>query len=475
MSELENATRRQYIQNTNTAGTRTGDPAANLAEGEIAIVDRAGKIITVGGANPYTGNALQKEIAIVQKLDGSIDYSPWFKTSDIEVLSKEAYKAPDQQVLVLGVAGTVGRNPVWTAAETYRMSVEFEDRTRVAANRNPERYFVSTLATTSQADKLALFSDFLAQLQADNYCKKFCRAYLTANGSFVASTTAGANANSTYAFTKGSKTVTVTILGTATVGNSVIADAWWKISNNPQTNLISGAPVASSPVYKIVAASNASQVYTLTLDRPYEGETQTLTLGANAVATQITVIAAANTATVTEFGIGIVGLRQPFGERIGRHIVRVYANLGVDDINRGIRTLTESSSSTSIQEADYGAGAWETIFDMERQSMFANGSQNHGECIRIRPAFRTLENGAYSLFSIFVNSKTQRAMYTTGVAPLAMHIAINAGAGAGFETSDTTMVYFNTVLGLIAVAEKIVPDSTAWNAAYTSGGVTIAS
>ncbi|NBO98802.1 MAG: hypothetical protein EBU90_01570 [Proteobacteria bacterium] len=473
MSELENAVRRLYIQNTNTAGTRTGDPFANLADGEIAIVDRANKIITLaGGANPYTGNSNQKEIAIVQKLNGSLDYSPWFRTSDIEVLSKEAYKAPDQHVLVLGRYSTFGRNPVWAADETYRMSVEFEDRTRVAANRNPERYFISTLSTNDQAGKLALFSDFLAQVQADNYCKKFCRAYLTANGTFVASTTAGTT-GTTYAFTKGSKDVVVTIGGTETTGNSVILNAWWKVSNNPQTNLISGAPVASSPVYKVAAVSNSGQVYTVTLDRVYEGETQTISAATTAVVTQITVIAAANTAIVTEFGIGLVGLRQPFGERIGRHIVRLYANLALDEVNRAIRTAAQTSSSASIQEADYGAGAWETIFDMERQSMFANGSMNHGESIRIRPPFRTVESNTYSLFSIFVMSQLQRSLYTSGNAPIAIHIAINS-SGA-FDESSTTMLYFNTILGLIAVAEKKVPDSTAWNASYINGGVTIAS
>ena len=481
MSEQANAVIRQYIQNTNTATTRTGNPIS-LAEGDCAIVDRRGQIITTGGgANDYTGNANQKEIAIVQKLDGSLEFSPYFNTSDIVNITKEAYHVPHQNVIVVGAYGTVGSNPTFVAGNQYRLSLEFEDVQRSRVNKNPERFFLEQLSTADQAGELSMFQGFIEQINKDLYCDKFCRASLTGNGTFVASTTAGSSGTTTYAFTKGSKNVVVTFGGTPALGNAVVADSWLKISNDPQTNLISGAPVASSPIYKVVSIVNASPIFTIVLDRVYEGETQTITKATTAVATEFTVMlkAAAEHATtgITEFGIRLVGLRQAFGERIGRHIVSMRALLGKDEISRAMRSSADLSATTTIQEADYGAGAWETIFDLERMTMFSNGSRNHNESIVLRPDFRTSKTGEYSIFSLFVNKKTQRALYTEGNSPIALHIAVNAGAGTSFTSggATTSIVHFNTLLGLIAVEEKLVNDSTAWNETYLNGGVSIAS
>ncbi len=175
------------------------------------------------------------------------------------------------------------------------------------------------------------------------------------------------SAGTAIAVTKGSATITGT-------GMTVLAaNNWIRIANNQplsgaSTNInrpTAAATAANGVLYKILAASATS----ITLDRPYTGETQTgLTFS--------TLFHTVESALSTNLGIRLIGVTNPNIANYPKYPNFIYDFTGLDNLENATIYDNPASGVTGFRGFTTGSGTTNQLLDLEKRAIVFSGGQS---------------------------------------------------------------------------------------------------
>jgi hypothetical protein len=333
------------------AGTLVTD--ANLPKGAIAVVDMGNRFLTAAAYAALTSTA---KFRILQGKGAgkAMMKSPELTKGNVTITSA-AHKAAVQQVTTIGYNGTTGALPV---ANDTAFHIKLRKNDNDAANRSqPMSLFAGPVKTdasgTQEELALALAKSFNKNFY-DEPANGYAKAELICSNAGAVTTAA----TGTLTATNGSVTVTGT---GATILTEFSAGDYVRFGT-----------ALTSPVYKVVTATDNGATGTLVLDRPYTGATGTFVAGA---AHYITAAGAA----AANFGIVITGVEAPFDVNKFRNY---YANRF---------TVSFSDESTLIshtQGARNGNGVWQQVALDEYMSY---GFEGQNEMLAVPATMRDQE------------------------------------------------------------------------------------
>lgn len=274
---------------TNVTGSTTTYEAfaANALEGEIGIFKASDN-------SRYTGAiTVGDEIYIAQKRAGGkngkllIVKTPSFVAS-AKVATRSAYTAPTKQITTFGFNGTDGSLNLPTMVKDEDLSIALKETTAGIVPHQTTYNYSGTVGTDLSPYKalLQIVNRLNDELKPESGVRTF-RGDLLYNA--AASSTNSGNLFATsgtlsIVFTKNSKTFTIGHNATTATYNLAVGD-FLRIDNETAEgttfNTIVGAPGLADPVYRVTSigtfSAGGNGSITVTLDREYQGETQTIT------------------------------------------------------------------------------------------------------------------------------------------------------------------------------------------------------
>lgn len=293
----------------------------NAPEGEIGVFLEAGTVRT-------TLLTAGVKFFIAQKKDGLITKTPILDFADLIGKRRTAYDAPVKQVSTVGYNGTSGDVGIdltgasATAPKGFGISI----RETTPGNQPFPVQEAFVAITSASYDEYTLLADLCRQLNADFDYKqqmpdRFVKAEITANGALTEHV-------EDATVTNGS--VTVTYAGNVTIATGA---------------LVSYRGV----IYKVKTGVTAGT--SITLDRPYQGDTETIDVSAT------TDLAAtmAYTSGTTLLGLKLTSLR------FESHFVV---------------TVTDGLANAPLATATawkLGAGSYDSILALEQEQLFFDG------------------------------------------------------------------------------------------------------
>lgn len=354
---------------------------ANAVEGEIGIFLASGAVKT-------TALAAGEEFFIAQKKDGEITKTPIIKFNEIFSKRKTAYDAPARKVMTVGYNATAGDIQLDFTGASATSPKEFGLAVRETTPGNqpfPVQEGYVTV-TSSTADEYTQLAKLVAQLNFDFDYEKtspdgFVKAEIIANG----------------ALTELLQNLTV-------VNGSNVVTAAASITINSGT-LIS----IRKTIYKVVTGGTGTS---FVLDRPYQGASETIAVGA----TVDEAATMAYTSGTTALGIRLTGLRDEV------HFVVTPTG------------LIAEAPITTLTAWKQGAGSGESIVELEKEGVIFQGvgstvnaafKEDYGQ-----PKLFASLTGTYDQYFIDI----QTVLRPSAAAPLAenrsierIHIAVPSG------------------------------------------------
>jgi hypothetical protein len=243
----------------------TGTAALNLESliTEAAATDTAGKVLYSG----FDDTAANRTIRIAQ--GGTFPVSTGsFDRFGVTKITRQAYVAPVKEVSFVGfngVSGSLGLPTITAGSEAAIIAVQKEGTTKDQM-REQENYSTGgLLASTAAYD---ILSPIVTNINTQQGLSKSHTAFVVSNGSYTNTTTTG-----NVTVTKGSTLVSFTAIPAA--GWAAAVGQFISINNTAAgvTTINAAATNVNGVVYKIVSISGND----VTLDRPYEGTTATIT------------------------------------------------------------------------------------------------------------------------------------------------------------------------------------------------------
>lgn len=290
----------------------------NAPEGEMGVFLASGSLQT-------TALASGDQFFIAQKRDGLIHKTPILNWSDVYSARFTAYIAPVKQVYTLGYNGTA-LTTLGLSFATVPAEFSFVARNTTPGNQPfpvQEGYGVAVATTDDQYTRVAqAVAQFNEDFDYENTAPdRFAKAEIVSNGSL---TTTSVNCT------------VIQYSRTVTFASSVSIAAGVFLS-------IAGT------IYKVT--TGVSSGLTLTIDRPYQGASATLTAGSGAS----NIATAAYTSGTTLLGIKITGLT-------------VDDHFTVAALGNMANATTEATTSWKL-----GSGSFAQVSEMEKEQRFFNG------------------------------------------------------------------------------------------------------
>lgn len=292
----------------------------NAAEGEIGIFLEAGTAKT-------TALAAGEKFFIAQKRDGEIFKTPVIPFNDIYAKRKTAYSAPARKVMTVGYNGTAGDVSISFTGASSTSPLEFGLSVRETTPGN-QPFPVQegrVLVTSATADEYTVIAQIVSILNAAvDYERtepdRFVKAEIISNGALTELT-------QNLTVRNGSPFITAAASITIATGTLVS---------------IRGT------IYKVAVGGTGTS---FTLDRPYQGATETIAVGS----TVDQAATMAYTSGTTLLGIKLTGL---YDET--HFTVTVETGLS----NAPVATATEWA---------LGAGSGLSIVELEKEARFFHG------------------------------------------------------------------------------------------------------
>lgn len=299
---------------------------ANAPDGEVGVFLESGAVRTT------LLTSTVNKFFIAQKRDGLVNKTPILDFNDIFRKVQTDYVAPVKQVSTIGYNGTSGDLGFnfTTASSTNTLTYGITVRETTPGNQPfPVQEGYATV-NSSTADEYTVLAAIVSQLNADfdyqgNYPDRFVKAEILSNGAITEFA-----ATSDPTVTNGS--VTVTFAANVTVATGALV-------------IFRGA------VYKAALGVTAGQV--ITLDRPYQGATETIDVDAT--------VDLAGTMAYTS-GTNLLGVRLTAIE-FESHFKVVGADLNSADTVTAITAWKlGSGAGTQIAELEATEGAiWDGV------------------------------------------------------------------------------------------------------------------
>lgn len=339
-----------------TSATRS----ENLLSGEIGIANVYGAVLTSG-----TGLT---QFMIHQ--GGSTRVTDVIKTDEIIGVSAKAYAAATEQVDFIGYNGTSGAITATNSNDYFiRLNFPFGSRGQEFPQQNWIMAYYQSDASATQnevADELA----FLLNADARKRFERDVKAEVICDHAGAAIT----GAPTSYTFVKDS--VTVSYAGTD-ASNTVVGDY-----------LRVGGTTTAFPVYKIAAIDTTAN--TVTLDKPFAGDSATVLVASMEVIT-------AAQAAAANCGIKLTGIARKFALKQGIRYrkARWIATL------QGFGTTTVTNSVRSF----LGSGTYEQVAEEDQfgDSIFGNKYSRIDP--RYQPNLYAEVGGTYGIVTITWESK----------------------------------------------------------------------
>ena len=340
---MSNLLRVSEVFVTNTEGANTGTSVANIAVGDVLILNEAGTALT-GTGNTVTSAANNGIIKFALGITDANGNPTALISNPIDLRYKRitrvtvaGYSAPTEELMTFGYAGS-GTSTIPTPANSteYMLNILIQDDQRAHGNKPSKQTY--TYATSSSATAAELTFGMIKQVQSSVYnasTNSYVLAWALTNGTYVALTN---NASVTYL----GNTITSTAHG-LTVGQLVRI----------------GGTAATTPVYKVATVVDAN---TFTIEGLYMGASGTI-LAANILG---------NTVAPTLYGFQLQGRNLNLNNRFYySEYQKVYfsAGLGLAE-NLGSTPLIAPVITTPAYE---GVGYWQIVRDMELASLGYEG------------------------------------------------------------------------------------------------------
>lgn len=350
----------QYIANATNGATDTVTLAKDIAVNSLALVRSS-----TGAVQESDMTAQTDKFYIVNKLaDGTLLKSPEFYMTKATITS-QVYSAPVEQLSYWGynASTTVGGLGTITSGNVYALHVELIT-TAPSANNSAEIKTIVHKATAATEYNVA--NGLLT-----NFYKTFAReAYPMIKAELVSSATTAASTGGVFSVYNGSDVCYVVESAGAQ------ADAGEYTGNN---DFVVGdfirfghATTKTYPVYRITALSGTTAAYYVTLDRPYQGTTDT------ALAAASVGIMASATGLAGTFGIQLTGLdrfaTKPF-RPVSDYYSKVRFEVGSDDFD-------STATFTTVTQASEGAGSY---YEVAQDEVYAAANEYAGRYIEAYP------------------------------------------------------------------------------------------
>jgi hypothetical protein len=296
---------------------------ANAVEGEIGV-------FLANNSLKSTALSAGDLFFIAQKRDGIINKTPLLNWSDLYRKGKTDYSAPTRQVTHIGYNGSSGDIgfDFTGASASNPIDAGIEVRETTPGNQPFPVQEGRAVVTSATADEYTVLAQIVSQINEDfDYENaapdRFVKAEIVANGAITEFA-----ATSDPTVTNGS--VTVTFAANVTVATGALV-------------IFRGA------VYKAAVGVTTGQV--ITLDRPYQGVTETIDV--DSTVDQAGVMA--YTSGTTLLGVKLTGLRDE-----SHFVVTVNGNIGGAPITK----------STPWSK---GSGSGAEIVELEKEAFFFDG------------------------------------------------------------------------------------------------------
>ncbi len=377
-----------YGASKSNSAARKALSAADLADGAVGLFGLCndGKtrlIVTAASSNQNTTTDQTTTVAtFTAGTDATFGGKKFFwavGTSDSCLTTNPVeYKASMDSIATRGVENVlplrqlsyVGYNPVdavgtlnlptVVVGDSISLGVQFTYP--VESIYNVKNYDAGLLTTDSAYEQLrklvaAINNDTTGILQAD---------IVGAVGTPVVIADAAANRT----FTKGSTTITL-----GGVATTIIPGDWIRIQNlqplsgaSTGINTITAAATAANGVlYKVTAKNGTTSI---TLDRPYTGETQTIAIGVfNASVIR-------ETALSTSLGIRLIGVVNPNIAAYPKYVNFIYDFTGLDNLENATIYDNPANGVTGFRGVTSGSGTTNQLLDLEKRAVVFSGGQS---------------------------------------------------------------------------------------------------
>jgi hypothetical protein len=372
----------------------TATRAENLLDGEVAITNVFGQVLTSG-----TG---VKKIMIHQ--GGSTRVTDVITAADVVNVKTKGYAAATEQVDFIGYNGTAGSIVVANSNDYFvRLQFPFGDRGQEFPQQNFIFAHYLSDATATQAEIAKNLANVMNADARKRY-ERDLRVELICDNAGVAVT--GAPTNLT--FTQDSKTV----VWTGTDPTNIVAGVWLRV----------GGTTTASPVYEVASIDAASN--TLQLVTPFVGATATV-LVAN-----VEMITAA-LADAAAFGMKLIGIPRKFRLKEG---VRYRKAKWIPTIQGFGSTLITRSVASFLGSGVYEQVAEEDLFG---DIIFGNGYSRVD--VRFQPNLYAEVGGQYGCVTIVWDDKTNHTIGPNSISRKSARIFFNNQASAQAVEFLTTL------------------------------------
>lgn len=304
---------------------------ANAPEGEIGVFNAAGTVRT-------TLLTATDEFFIAQKRDGFVNKTPNILFGDLFRKKYSAYDAPVKQIATVGyngTAGTFGFN--FTAAgpttpQTYQISVR---ETTPGNQPFPVQEAYTVVRSTTQ-DQYTALASLVSQLNGDyDYERtqpdKFVIAEILSNG-----------------------------VKTNLTNGAVVVNLSYSVTSTAHAQAVGALIELRDVVYKVAAVPDAN---TITLDRPYQGVSETIGAGANAASIAYT------------SGTTLLGVRLTAVEFESHFVVAPFTGLVNDTVTAITAWKLGIGSGTSVRALEQEG----IIFDGVGSTVNAAFKEDYGQ------------------------------------------------------------------------------------------------
>jgi len=438
---------------SNSSSGNTSSSLEAIATDDILVLDAKGQIIDI---TSFSATENYGTIKIAQGVSaGNAIYSDPINTRKIKKISITNYVAPTELVYQIGTS--TGLFPAAPKSATdYFLDIISKTRNNMAPQ-HPRRTFYQTTGTVSGTrldDDYALALNFVNQINSDGDASKDVIANIVGTGHTVQAIgyTIGTGTNNlVIKVTNNSKVVTISIAAKSGVTPAVTGlavDNFLCFDNlntytasTHVTNNMTALPVAGDPIYKIVSitpipttgAADGALLVTITLDRPYQGITQTLTssiASANSVSGLSADYVRKVTGTTSAYNITIKGKLVTNTIYANTTTINDYlkANFDVtcyEDTNNTMTNSTNSAVKTVVQGLGMGIGWYEQVRALETEMQGNMGIVARTDFYHVVPTYITSPTSDYSLISITHDSE------------------IGVGLGNANQDQHTTVIAIN--------------------------------
>lgn len=374
----------KYGASKSDAATRTATSAADLADGSVGLFGLCndGKtrlIVTAAGSNAATTVTVATFTAGIDATYGGKKFYWAVGTTDSCLTTNPVeYKASmdsvatrsKENVLPLRQLSYVGYNPVDAIGTLNLSTAVLNDSISLGVNYtypvesiyNVKNYNTGLIVGDSVYEQIrklvaAINSDSPAILQAD---------IVGAAGTQVAVADSAANRT----FTKGSPIVTL-----GGVATTIIAGDWIRVQNlQPLSGASTGintltaaATAANSVLYKVASKTGTTSI---TLDRPYTGETQTVNI------TTFNASVIRETALSTNLGIRLIGVTNPYIAAYPKYVNFSFNLTGLDNLQNATIYDRPANGVTGFRGVTSGSGTTNQLLDLEKRAITFSGGQS---------------------------------------------------------------------------------------------------